>query len=144
MSFATYMSHEERLSYWAACLGWNGLKRYESTDRLPPFVWYECGDNTGERDHFALHISVGRRPTNACRAAVYAIRYRIMSGWHEFTLYRTTAEIEREARRLDGWLHRKQFSTTVLRRKYRLRHPECAACSWKRLREAGEPKPGRT
>ena len=130
-----WLSLENRLNLWAACLGWNGLERWESPDDEMPFVWYESGITTGRSDHFAFHINVGRMPRDECRAAVYAVRYRLVSGWHDFTLYHTESEIAGEAQRSAAWLHKDCFLSLAKRREYRMNHPECAGYSWKRIRE---------
>lgn len=65
-----------------------------------PFVWYERGITTGRTDHFAFQRNVGRMPSGECRAEVYAVRYRLVSGWQDFALYHTEWEMAGEAQRL--------------------------------------------
>src|SRR4051794_38496049 len=59
-------------------------------------------------------------------ASVYAMRYRMISGWHRFEVTWSDDETFRaEARRIEEWLHARWFTSPKGRREYRRRHPEC-------------------
>jgi len=64
---------------------------------------------------------------------VYAVRFRLYTGWHAFA-FGSKNELDREAERLDGVLHRKWFATLEGRRQFRCRHPECAGFNWGTVR----------
>jgi hypothetical protein len=71
--------------------------------------------------------------------AVYAMRYRLCSGWHRFTLFGTPEAMAQEATKLGQWLHRRWYETLPMRREFRRLHPECANYSWPRIRKQGPP-----
>jgi hypothetical protein len=73
-------------------------------------------------------------------AAVYAVRYRICTGWHEFVLYDEKLLLEQEADRLRSLLHIDWFTSFERRQVFRSIHPECTGYTWKRIREAGLPQ----
>jgi len=120
-------------------LGWRNLRRNrhvvpKDEHCLPAgteIIWYTCGDY----DDVILQIN----GAPSWRAAVYAIRYGICTGWHEFTLATDVQRIGTEAQRLDQWLHRRWFSSRLRRADFRRVHPECASYSWRRLRREGPP-----
>jgi len=136
-------SAEKELVRWAGLLGWSGLERQEhvATDERfshiagQSIVWYLAGSY----DDVAFQVNV----TPSLRVAVFALRYRICSGWHAFKLHsdsvRAQSEAEAEADRLDAWVHSRWFVSREARRMFRARHPECAGYSWRRLREVGPP-----
>ena len=130
-----------RLDRFSQLLGWNGLRvnKQELDGHPQAIVWYVAGDTTSARTHFALQIN--QHPLGSCEsfsAAVNCIRYRLCSGWHSFRCA-DLPQAEAEARRLRSWLGREWFASPERRRAYRVAHPECARCTWKRLRESGEP-----
>jgi hypothetical protein len=118
-------------------LGWSDLHREQhSFARLSSgrnsdetFTWYETGDLDD------VYLIVNRSPVWC--AAVYAIRFRIFSGWHEFDLSADRAAQEAEANRLSPWLERRWFMNPDSRREYRKRNPECSQWTWRRIRESG-------
>jgi hypothetical protein len=77
--------------------------------------------------------------TTTYTAAVYAIRYRIYTGWHSLKLPCDVHCVDREADRLDSWLHARWFESLVSRRQFRTLHPECSAWSWKRIGQESPP-----
>jgi hypothetical protein len=70
--------------------------------------------------------------------AVYAIRYRIVSGWHKLRLFANHDDLRCEAVRLEPWLAWNWFATAEKRREYRLAHPECAGQSWRTVKQGEE------
>ena len=66
-------------------------------------------------------------------AAVYALRYRIYTGWHPFRLKPDGHCDADDLARLDGWLHRRWFDSLAGRREFRKLHPECSGWTWKRI-----------
>jgi hypothetical protein len=135
------------LTQFAATLGWSDLRTFQhSIDEKAvspqPFLvtWYESGHSERDRSDFFLQINEapsGQVVTYA--GAVYAIRYRIFTGWHAFTLFDETDQLTAEAERVDRWLHRRWFETISMRRQFRNDHPECAGYSWSRIRKEGPP-----
>ena len=118
-------------------LGWPDLRIYQHNcvDDGSPTVttWYESGQSDGQRSDFFLQINEspqGQALTYV--GAIYAMRYRICSGWHRFKL---SDSIEGVA----PWLHRRWYDTLVMRRQFRSLHPECDNYSWARIRTQGPP-----
>ena len=113
-------------------LGWADLHREQhSFDRVSgrrnsDETWYETGDLDD------VYLIVNRSPVWC--AAVYAIRFRIFSRWHEFDLSADPAAQEAEANRLSTWL---ELINRESRREYRERNPECCQWTWRRIRENG-------
>ena len=124
-----------QLARLANLLGWPELR----TCRHDDTTWYESGKSEGGRNDLFLQINHSRRNQNSYFGAVYAIRYRICSGWHLFTLPTDDEAIVDVADRLDCWLNHKWFATLQMRRKFRESHPECKDFSWKRIRDEGPP-----
>lgn len=129
----------ERLKYLAQLLGWRNLREHRYVvDRDVPHLqkgqvirfWY-----AGSYDDVAFQINENP-PWYAC---VYAMRYRICTGWHRFTLHRNQSRLESEARRLREFMNCSWFAMTAKRREFRSLHPECANYTWRRLREEGPP-----
>jgi hypothetical protein len=77
--------------------------------------------------------------TNTFEAAVYAIRFRICTGWHKFRLPQDEVQARRGAERLSPWLQSRWFNDLVGRRIFREAPPECAGYTWARLRRDGPP-----
>jgi|SRR6185312_14638822 len=128
------------LKRFARNLGWQRLRQWRREGGSRTVVWYEAGKAAGQRDDLFLQINespIGQ--AIAYEAAVYAIRYAIVSGWHSMKLRPDGHCDDAEVQRLDGWLHRRWFDTPANRRNYRTRHPECAGWSWGRIRR--EPVP---
>jgi hypothetical protein len=128
------------LSKWARLLGWPGLSLAQHD--IPGWVfgrsqktvlyWYEhqC-KKTG------ILFQVNEMPT--WHACVYAMRYRICTGWHVFKLSKNPAILKREADRLAGFLSASWFLTLEGRRLFRAKHPECSAMTWNRIHREGFP-----
>ena len=122
------------LNEFARCLGWSELRRFEhivqsrDKDDGKLIVWYESGNFND------LLFQINEQP-RFC-AAVYAIRFRICAGWHEFRGPSNSREMKNEATRLESWLHRRWFETIEGRRAFRKRHPECSNFT---LRTDGPP-----
>jgi hypothetical protein len=70
---------------------------------------------------------------------VYAVRFRIVTGWHSLRLTPDESCDDAEVERLDGWLNRRWFDTPANRREFRSLHPECSGWSWGRI--GREPLP---
>lgn len=130
----------KQLNFMAAAWGWAPLRaRYLNMGNRhsspPTCVWYVSGDDSGTRTHCALQINEapnGQQVTY--EAAVYAIRYRIYSGWHGFTLHASPQRLRDEGERLSGWMHYSWFASVDKRREYRRKHPECCGFTWRRMR----------
>jgi hypothetical protein len=139
-----------QLEKWIRLLGWRThLRMYRhvidddasSHLRREVITWYETGPATGGRDHFCLQINEAPQGQMATyEASVYAIRYRICTGWHRFRLYWTDEKLKREAKRLGEWLHRQWFASLEGRRRFRQAHPECAGYTWTKIRNEGPRK----
>src|ERR1043166_201908 len=100
------------LQKFARWLGWRGLttqrqierKTTEHVNRGWRMIWFE----TPGMPDFGLQINIAPR----WNAAVYAMRYRICSGWHRFVVtYDDDDAFRQEANRLDVWLHKRWFTT---------------------------------
>jgi hypothetical protein len=97
--------------------------------------WYESSPSDGVRNDFFLQVNEapsGQASTYV--GAVYAMRYRLCSGWHSCTLRSTAEEQAAEIAHVDAWLHRRWYETAPMRREFRRLHPECAGYSWTRIR----------
>jgi len=123
---------------FARTLGWRNLRRHvqivgtgSSVPRGTVIVWY----TSGHYDDIALQIN--ERPD--WRICVYAIPYRIWSGWHSFSLCEDPVAMGREVARLDEWTHRRWFANRESRARYRCRHPECDGYDWDRIAAEGPP-----
>jgi hypothetical protein len=127
-------------------LGWKSLRiqqHFSSVDDQrqfgvePVITWYVTGQFDGKPSDFFFQINehpIGQTETYC--AAVYAMRFRICSGWHTF---RIAVDDEAELARLEPWLHRRWFESLTARREYRRIHPECATYSWTRIQKDGPP-----
>ena len=101
-------------------------------------TWYEVGKSTGGRYDCFLQINESPQgQTITYTGSVYAIRYRIWTGWHEFRLFNRNDDLGREATRLATWLARDWFATFEKRRAFRQAHPECEGHSWRTIRRSG-------
>lgn len=133
-------------------LGWGKAVRYshnpsqkfsnsndgKSTEKL---VWYEAGEVGDPKTDCFLQLNelAETRGVLICSAAVYAIRYRICTGWHAFRLDQDSHRRSEEAGRLSEWLHYDNFSSVAARREFRLRHPETTGYSWQKIKTDGPP-----
>ena len=125
---------------WAKLLGWPTLKRYEHRiDESAPedlrgliIRWYEW-----ECRKTGIVFQVNRMPV--WHAGVYAIRYRICTGWHVFRLRSDPSSLRREAERVGDFLRADWFLSAEGRHLFRKQHPECAGITWKRIQTEGLP-----
>lgn len=93
----------------------------------------------GEMDH-PLYVQVnlqGDAHPLLAMVGVYAMRYRICSGWHGVLLRESPDELMAEADAAASWVAREHFDSAAARQSYRTAHPECGGWSWKRLRDEG-------
>lgn len=142
MSPSGEVGFDAKLRYWAACLGWSGLEEQHSPHD-PPVVWYTCGSDDDGPHYAALYVFIGSNNVDSVfSAAVYAIRYRLFSGLRDFVLPSDRAAIGHEAQRLSDFLHKKWFTSRLMRRAYRSQHPECSGYSWSRIRKERPVKYG--
>lgn len=135
------------LQRFAAALGWSPLRIYQRTIDDDPIVsaqrvitWYESGDCGNSRTYCCLQFNecpIGQ--TETYTGAVYAIRYRLCTGWHAFTLYGSAKRMAEEASRLGSWLNREWFDSLPKRREFRKLHPGCVGYTWSRIRMHGPP-----
>ncbi len=126
------LSSSEALSVFASALGWKKLTlRQHQVDDRSVITWFE----TGSADDIMLQIN--KIPCYA--VAVFAVRYRICTGWHRVHVERTEHSMHKEAQRLREWFDRKWFDSLEGRRTFRRNHPECSEYSWRKLRENGPP-----
>jgi len=103
---------------------------FQSGTRGKSLIWYEAPAS----ESCVLQInSIG-----GWWAAVFAIRFRICSGWHRFQLGSTLGQSRNEARRLAGWLGRDWFESPAKRREYRRLHHGCSGFTWKLIRQGLE------
>jgi hypothetical protein len=126
------------LNKWAHLLGWRDL--YLEKDTLPAEIAqkigfkvlysFMCGQPSG------IFLQVNLLPQ--WQAAVYAVRHRICTGWHNFE-FNTETIRRREAARLHDILAAKWFFDPAKRRIYRKMHPEYTGYTWRRLGEEGPP-----
>jgi len=123
----------DKLRAIAAAWGWAKLRQEKveyvdpETCRLRRVVWYVAGqDDWCRRNVFYLQINespIGQQ-SRYC-VAVYALRFRICTGWYCFRLSNRRTERERitALRELIG---KHLFATPIARRNFRKAHPECA------------------
>ena len=129
----------QALRQWAAWLGWPDLVVHhqevpsgeQSRHSVETMCWYTCGS------YDDVILQINENPS--WQAAVYAIRYRICTGWHSFEFTAQKTRLRDEAKRLESLLHRRWFVTLDGRRAFRTRYPEYTGYTWRRLRESGPP-----
>ena len=135
------------LQRFAAALGWSPLRIHQHAIDNDPTVstsyvvtWYESGDCGNPRTDCFLQINehpIGQ--TRSYSGAVYAIRYRLFTGWHEFRLHRSKRELAAEVSRIGDWLSRDWFDSLPKRRQFRDFHPECTGYTWSKVARVGPP-----
>lgn len=127
-----------RLNKLAHLLGWGDL--YVEQHKLPPEIVAATGRRVVRSymygDPGEVLFQINELPR--WQAAVYAIRYRICTGWHNFELGDEKTS-RKEAERLRDILAADWFLDRQKRREYRQRHPQYAGYTWRRLREEGPP-----
>jgi hypothetical protein len=132
------------LAQFAAALGWPDLRIYQHRhlegDVVTVTTWYESGVSEGLRSDFFLQINEAPAGQSLIYAgAVYAMRYRLCSGWRPFALHDSAEQQAVEVAQVGEWLHRRWYDTVEMRREFRRLHPECANYSWRRIRKQGPP-----
>ena len=134
---------QRRLDAFLALLGWPASTRY----RLPAEIAQDVNSleaaffTIGEMDqplYLQANPQLGAHPL-LLGVSIYAMRYRLCSGWHGVLLRDSPADLEAEAMLAAPWLARRHFESPASRRAYREAHPECAGYSWRRIREEGSP-----
>ena len=140
---------QSQLEKWTRLLGWRWrlrMYRHVIANDAPRelcgkvITWYEAGKSTGGRADCFLQINEAPQgQAMSYAASVYAIRYRICTGWHEFRLYSTDEALRQEAERLGGWLHWQWFASLERRRTFRKSHPKCVGYSWRKIANEGPP-----
>jgi hypothetical protein len=123
---------------FAGQLGWPQLRLRE--DLIPADVQarYGCAPSVWwfEADWIpGVWLQLNQYPLSA---AVYAVRFRLVSGWYPLELA-SPKQARREAETLHSRLALEWFSTPEGRKQLRARHPECKGYTWPRLREEGPP-----
>lgn len=137
------------LNRFASQLGWPRLDRHRHRVRGQLITWYISGVNEDGGDDRFLQINecpIGQQKRYA--AAVYALRFRLCSGWSTFRM--TAAEPDRVVARLAPCLAAPHFLTESGRHAFRAAHPEAAGYTLAKIRRVGPPyqvvdaKTGRT
>jgi hypothetical protein len=118
-------------------LGWTRPRRLSFT--LPrsevrrsssrKIVWYE----SGERDYYVLQVNT----TPRWFAAVFAIRYRIFTGWHKIPQFPVIRFPTSRLELMSELFHVSHFATVTGRRQFRVHHPEAGGFSWTKIRTLG-------
>jgi hypothetical protein len=128
----------EKLGKLASLLGWPRLTRWQHRIREgvgdhseQVVVWYDGGSV----DDVLYQINLAPWP----HAGVYAVRYRLCTGWHRVRSLKNSAMVKAEAMRLEEWLHARWFTTVEGRRAFRRLHPDASGWSWRRIREGKVP-----
>lgn len=132
-----------------ADLGWDNLQRHshvvpsEASSAISgsTLVWYEAGSVGDPRTDCFLQVNELDVDEGAlfCSGAVYALRYRICTGWHVISLTADPSQRSAESDKLAEWLHRRHFEQPSARRDFRAIHPETVGYTWKRIRSDGPP-----
>jgi len=121
-------------------LGWHDLRarcheiKTNNREKQPyenVIRWYESGALDD------IYFQINDSPCWC--AAVYAIRFRICTGWHKFILSENDITIISESQRLHSLLAREWFVSLEATRRFRVAHPDCTGWTWKRLGEYGPP-----
>jgi hypothetical protein len=101
--------------------------------RLRPPVrgvfWYESGD----RDSHVLQVNTYPH----WYAAVFAIRFRIFTGWHRIPKLPVKRFPKSQMQLAVELFHTCRFDTVAGRRRYRKDHPETAGFTWAKIRALG-------
>ena len=131
-----------KLQTLCLALGWESkLANYRTPNML-----HDRSKPSLTRYHFSIHemdalIYVQINPQTNLHPrlfaiSLFAIRFRLCTGWQGFMLDRNFKE---ELRKLRPWAHASNFLTQNGRRKFRRMHPECNGYNWKRIVESGAP-----
>jgi hypothetical protein len=140
--------HNGVVELFVSALGWAVPRRFEHTvstsatsARCRGIVFYESGCLGDPRTDCFLQVNqLAVRGTHLLlSAAVYAIRYRICTGWHAVEIPVDADKVLDVAAKMSRWLGRQNFDRYESRREFRVRHPETADYSWSRIRQLGPP-----
>lgn len=120
-----------------ADLGWPRPKRFSLTlprsERRQPLVekifWYESGD----RDSYVLQVNTYPK----WYAAVFAIRFRIFTGWHKIPKLPAMRFPKSQLDLAIELFHASHFASVTGRRQYRIDHPESMGFTWTKIRALG-------
>lgn len=105
-------------------------------------VWMECREwsSNCNSDDIFMQINLDNATKGGLRMCVFAIRYRICTGWHRFTAHTAPAKRRKEATRLSPFFEASHFINPKNRRNYRMTYPQSYGYTWKRVREEGVPE----
>ena len=131
------LSPPAAVQLFAETLGWPTPALHQRTlptqGELPELAieWYDVVCARG------VALQINRLPTWC--ACVFAFRFRICTGWRQFTLSTQSSRMKTEAERLRPLLGHDVFVTASSRRAFRQRYPECSRYTWRRLQLVGPP-----
>lgn len=131
-----------QLQQFIGKLGWQGLHRDECPDsqsaseRLDRY-FYRIGEM--DDDIYVQINSQSEQHPHLFAVNVYAMRFRICSGWHGFMLAASSDHQQAEVPKVWQWAANEHFRCQASRRMYRRDHPECAGYSWRRIQMEGPP-----
>lgn len=135
---------KKQLNQLAVGLGWGELtedrRRFEADGLRSACttISFHCGQNTGGRDNFHFQINPSPHGQSIVfEAAIYAVRYRIYTGWHRFNL--SESKVADLLVEFDAMFHIRWFESLAARRAYRSRFPQFTGFGWKEIRNAGPP-----
>jgi hypothetical protein len=89
-----------------------------------------------------LFLQINESPSGNTKdfvGAVYALEYKLCTGWRRFAFPDTNATLRDAVARTNDWLNRKWFTDDELRLQFSKQHPECTGFDWKRIRECPPP-----
>lgn len=94
-----------------------------------PIVWYESVVAYSA----TLQVNVSPSP----HACVFAMRYRICTGWHPIML--EGEPLRKRVSAVASFLALRWYETSEMRKVFRKLHPECRNYTWDRLQKDGPP-----
>lgn len=86
---------------------------------------------------FFFQVNLRQMVEHGYRLAVYAIRFRICSGWRDIELYPDVKRRRQEIERVTPYFHFRHFETPKSRRNYREMYPYVRDFTWKRIQQEG-------
>jgi hypothetical protein len=123
------MTRDESIALLVKGLGWPQPEKFEQvlprSERSPrqKTVWYES-ESEGDLQLFV---------STYYAIVVYALRYRLYTGWIPITPPRSQNKLAAEIERLEPWIHRRHFAAPEARKQFRQLHPECAGYTRDRI-----------
>ena len=135
-----------KLRRLAESLGWKRLRKFhfkvpkEVPTKYRSVTYYVSNGKDVDISRTFLQINespIGRK--DQYLACVYALPYRLCSGWHFFRLPSGRTETKACVEELAPWIARSHFTSLAGRRAYRANHPETTGYTLKSLRCNGEP-----